>query len=155
MNKALIEILADPISRTRLSLAGEGATAETIIEGELRGPEGKSYPIRNGIPRFVLTDDSSQKQTQSSFGYKWQQRNSYDSPSWYDALTPWLLQRFGFDSVEDIRAYFGSRRRVPDALKHTRRHAEEEVRRRCEEAALSITRFDTQESGYTVRAIKG
>jgi arsenite methyltransferase len=115
MKKALIDILADPISKAPLSPVGGQSGEETIIEGELRGSEGRSYVIRNGIPRFVMTEDSDQKQTESSFGYKWQQRNSYDSPSWYEALTPWLLERFGFDSVADVRAYFGSRRRVLDA----------------------------------------
>jgi hypothetical protein len=38
--------------------------------------------------------------------------------------------------------------------KYAYRHTEEEVRRWCDESRLSITRFDTQESGYTVRAIK-
>lgn len=39
--------------------------------------------------------------------------------------------------------------------KYAHRHTEAEVRRWCDEAGLSITRFDTQDSGYTVRAIKG
>jgi SAM-dependent methyltransferase len=115
MNKALIDILADPVAKTPLTLVGGQPVEDVIIEGELRSPEGRSYVIRNGIPRFVLTEDSSQKQTEGSFGYKWQQRNSYDSPSWYDALTPWLLERFGFDSTEEMRAYFRGRHRILDA----------------------------------------
>ena len=35
------------------------------------------------------------------------------------------------------------------------RHTEDEIRRWCSEAGLKVTRFDdTQESGFTVRAIK-
>jgi SAM-dependent methyltransferase len=39
--------------------------------------------------------------------------------------------------------------------KYAHRQTEEEVRRWCDEAGLSIIRFDIQESGFTVRAIKG
>ncbi len=38
---------------------------------------------------------------------------------------------------------------------YAHRQTEEEVRRWCQEAGLQIIHFDAQESGYTVRAIKG
>lgn len=39
--------------------------------------------------------------------------------------------------------------------KYAHRHTEEEIRRWCSEAHLSIIRLDEEESGFTVRAIKG
>jgi len=39
--------------------------------------------------------------------------------------------------------------------RYAHRQTEEEVRRWCGEAGLSIFHFDVQESGFTVRAIKG
>lgn len=39
--------------------------------------------------------------------------------------------------------------------RYAHRQTEEEVRHWCEEAGLSIIHFDVQESGFTVRAIKG
>jgi len=38
--------------------------------------------------------------------------------------------------------------------RYAHRQTEEEVRRWCDESAMSITHFDKQESGFTVRAIK-
>jgi arsenite methyltransferase len=38
--------------------------------------------------------------------------------------------------------------------RYAHRHTEDEVRRWCNEASLSILHFDVQESGFTVRAIK-
>jgi hypothetical protein len=39
--------------------------------------------------------------------------------------------------------------------RYAHRQTEEDVRRWCAEANLSITHFDVEESGFTVRAIKG
>jgi SAM-dependent methyltransferase len=39
--------------------------------------------------------------------------------------------------------------------RYAHRQTEDEVRRWCNEAGLSIVHFDVQESGFTVRAIKG
>jgi arsenite methyltransferase len=38
--------------------------------------------------------------------------------------------------------------------KYASRHTEEELRRWCAEAGLTVTRLDTQDAGYTIRAIK-
>jgi len=66
MNNSLLNILVDPITKGPLRLDGEW----------LYNTDGMVYPINNGIPRFVLTEDSGQKQTETSFGYKWQQESS-------------------------------------------------------------------------------
>jgi len=81
----------------------------------LRSPERRSYVITNGIPRFVLTEDTDQRQTGNSFGFKWQQRHTYDSPQVRTTAQQWLVQRYGFDSVDEMRGFFGSRRRILDA----------------------------------------
>jgi SAM-dependent methyltransferase len=115
MYESLVKFLVDPVSKSPLSLVEGKYEDDRIMEGKLRGLEGRLYTISNGIPRFGVTEDQDQKQTENSFAFKWQQRNSYDSPQWYDALIPWALTRFGFETIEDMRAYFGSRRRVLDA----------------------------------------
>jgi arsenite methyltransferase len=38
---------------------------------------------------------------------------------------------------------------------YAHRHTEEEIRRWCDEGGLTISHLDSQESGYTVRAVKG
>src|SRR5204862_2205379 len=76
---------------------------------------GRSYSIRDGIPRFVLTKDAGQRQTEDSFGYKWQRRDAWFSPEVVSACRSWLLQRYGFESAEAMRNFFGGYRRILDA----------------------------------------
>lgn len=110
MDDSLLTILADPVTGELLEpfVAADG-------DGELRSPSGRSYPIRGGIPRFVLTEDEGQTQTQTSFGFKWTKRDSFGSDGMRRELHSWLYERYGFSSGEDMRAYLGSRRRILDA----------------------------------------
>lgn len=115
MRKSLLDTLVDPIAKCSLALTVQQGDGDEIIRGMLRNPEGRSYAIINGIPRFVLTEDSGQKQTEMSFGYKWQQRDAWYSPEVQAACQPWLVQRYGFESVDEMRGFFGAHRRVFDA----------------------------------------
>jgi arsenite methyltransferase len=116
MHRPLLDVLVDPISKKPLQVEVNKYGAEgDIVEGTLRSPEGRSYAITNGIPRFVLTEDSAQRQTERSFGFKWQQRNIYDSPGVHAFTQEWLVQRYGFQSVDEMRDSFGSRQRILDA----------------------------------------
>lgn len=115
MRKSLLDVLVDPVSRSPLALSASESKDGDITEGTLRSPEGSSYTISNGIPRFVLTDDSGQKQTEESFGYKWQKRDAWYSPEVQAACEPWFVKRHGFESAEEMRRFFGSHRRVLDA----------------------------------------
>ena len=115
MRKSLLDILVDPVSKSELTLAVTDGQEDQVIGGALQSPEGNSYPIVGGIPRFVLTEDSGQKQTEKSFGYKWQQRDAWYSPEVRAACQPWLIQRYGFESVEEMRSFFAAHRRVLDA----------------------------------------
>ncbi len=81
MDRPLLEILVDPISKTPLQVEADRIEGkDLILEGLLKGSEGRSCVITNGIPRFVLTKDADQAQTGHSFAFKWRQRNTYDSP---------------------------------------------------------------------------
>ena len=116
MRRSLLDILVDPVTKTSLRLEERKTDAEgNILEGVLLGPDERSYPITNGIPRFVLTEDSAQKQTQNSFGFKWRQRDTYDSPAMHAIVRQWLIQRYGFDTIDAMRAFFRGRRRILDA----------------------------------------
>jgi SAM-dependent methyltransferase/uncharacterized protein YbaR (Trm112 family) len=115
MRRSLVDLLVDPVSGLPLSLSENGVVDGEILQGTLQSPEGSSYRIANGIPRFVLTQDSGQKQTESSFGYKWQQRDAWYSPQVHTACQAWIIQRYGFESVDEMRSFFGARQRVLDA----------------------------------------
>ncbi|MGQ9581651.1 MAG: methyltransferase domain-containing protein [Armatimonadota bacterium] len=112
MHRSLVDILVDPISRTTLQVEVKVHGAENkIVEGTLHGAEGRSYPITNGIPRFVFPEgDRNQRQTAVSFGFKWHQRNTYDSPQVHANARKWLIQRYGFKDVNEMRDYFQGRK---------------------------------------------
>lgn len=115
MRKSLLDLIVDPVSGSPLKLSDNGLNDNEILQGALQSPEGNSYKVVNGIPRFVLTQDSGQKQTESSFGYKWQQRDAWYSPQVQAACQTWLIQRYGFASAAEMRRFFAAHRRVLDA----------------------------------------
>ena len=115
MDRALIGLLVDPISGRPLRLhVDKSDDDERVIAGRLESPDGRSFPIVNGIPRLVVTDDDNQRQTGESFGFKWNRRASYDSPRFRSDIQSWLVSRYGFASVEAMRTFFGRRRRILD-----------------------------------------
>jgi SAM-dependent methyltransferase len=116
MHKSLLNMLVDPITKTPLQVrVCERGVAGSMVTGTLHSPQGTSYAITQGIPRFVLTEDHDQKQTEQSFSYKWHQQNTYDSPQRHATARQWLLQRYGFAHLEDMRRFFGTRQRILDA----------------------------------------
>jgi SAM-dependent methyltransferase len=114
VNRHLLDILADPVTGRPLRAEAAAEDGGEILDGRLADGD-SAYPIVGGIPRFVLTDDAGQRQTESSFGYKWTKRDSFGSEGMQAELHRWLIERYGFESPEDMRAYFAGRRRTLDA----------------------------------------
>lgn len=70
MNRELLDILCDPVSKEPLTLRDEVLDGEgCVLEGVLETPSGQKYYIRNGIPRF-LAEIALSKSVQS-FGNEW------------------------------------------------------------------------------------
>lgn len=116
MRESLLSLLADPVSKGPLRLAAVTRRKdEHVLEGALQGPEGRVYDVTNGIPRLVVPVDAGQRQTAESFGYKWRQRATYDSPGMHETGRAWLASRYGFDDIDQMRAFLGRRRRILDA----------------------------------------
>ena len=114
MNRSLLDVLRDPVSGGQLRLEGAPGPDEDVVDGLLVGDRG-SYPIADAIPRFVVTEDHGQAQTQASFGFKWTKRDSFGSEGMQAELHRWLIERYGFESAEGMRDWFGARRRTLDA----------------------------------------
>lgn len=68
----LCDILCDPDSYAPLCLEIHKQDGDNIIEGRLIAPSGKSFPIRNGIPRFVEEEILA---SVTSFGDQWNHFN--------------------------------------------------------------------------------
>ena len=111
LSDALLRLLVDPLNGTPLRWSDGGGAGG----GRLLGGDGRSYPVVGGIPRFVDYRDGNQEQTSRSFGYKWGQRDTYESPAMLAQARAWLQKRHGFASLEALRDYFAGRRSILDA----------------------------------------
>lgn len=97
MTSNLIQYLYDPVSKTPLSLHDPTYDASgRIVSGTLKSESGNSYPIRDGIPRFV---DAGVAPSVESFGDEWNHFNFVDFRS------HWLVHTVAntFGSVEAFR----------------------------------------------------
>lgn len=115
MRPSLAEILVDPESKGPLSINEEETTSDDLVTGTLETSDGRRYPVIDSIPRFVLTDDHGQMQTGDSFSYKWRNEESFGSEGMQRDIYAWLLARYGFESADAMRSFFGSKRRTLDA----------------------------------------
>ena len=104
MDKFLLDILIDPISKTSLSLHQEVFdNFGIILTGTLNSGNVSVYPIENGIPRFVTQVTDDQQQTKESFGFKWEQTHTYNSSALQQNAKKWLIERYGFKDEIDMK----------------------------------------------------
>lgn len=95
-----IEVVC-PFDQKQLIVLGESLLCQACL---------KTYPVRQGIPRFVGTaEDPSQAQVQEAFRYKWT-RGQWGYKSEHKALMKEFFQRrFGFKSESEIEQFFGGK----------------------------------------------
>ena len=109
MTPALLEILREPGTTAALQFEGD-----LDDRGVLRAAGGRSFEVRKGIPRFTDMEDAGQAQTRDAFGFKWARQDTYDSPASRDRMGRWLVERYGFPSVEAWAQHFSKFNRVLD-----------------------------------------
>lgn len=69
-----LEYLACPIDGSPLELHDARQEGDDIVAGRLVGRNGRSYPIVDGVPRFVAVAAQTQD-TVESFGFEWNELN--------------------------------------------------------------------------------
>jgi len=85
----LLEYLVCPTSGSQLRLEASRCDGDEIIKGLLISLEGRQYPVRNGIPRFVSSEEYT-----NTFGFQWNthariyfdDKDKYRLHSTYDQL---------------------------------------------------------------------
>lgn len=55
----------------------------------------QDFVVKNGIPRCRKYVSDAQAQTREAFGFKWQKRDTFDSPASLARMREWLLERYG------------------------------------------------------------
>lgn len=63
-------------------------------DGE-RNLRGQPFVIRGGLPRSLGLLSDAQAQTEEAFGFKWKQRETFESPAALARVGEWLLERYG------------------------------------------------------------
>jgi arsenite methyltransferase len=114
MKPHLARMLVAPRDHAPLTLRAHACQDDQILTGSLHTPDGRAYAIRNGIPRLVQTDDQAQAQTADSFRFKWQRRDSYDSPAFKALVLPWMLEKYGYADRASWQRAFANCGRVLD-----------------------------------------
>ena len=116
MRRSFLELLVDPVHHGPLVLeAGDGVG--DVIDGILRAIDGSAYPIRGGLPRFVVTEDEGQLQTLDAFSFKWSREESYSWMRRTGSSAPyesWLWEKYGFKSDQEWREHYCSCRQILD-----------------------------------------
>ncbi|MCI0562156.1 MAG: hypothetical protein MN733_27025 [Nitrososphaera sp.] len=176
MHRRLLDTLVDPVHLRPLRLQESKVRSDGNIEvGVLEAEDGTQYIIRDGIPRFVLTEDSDQLQTSAAFGFKWKRRDTYDTEAFrannirlsedipllgikagkHDGqrLIYWNFAKLYWNESlsfeENVHVNFDWYR-----PQYAHRQTEQEVRHWCDEASLVVRWFHVQESGFSVIAVK-
>jgi SAM-dependent methyltransferase len=69
--------------------------ASGLQEGEQLRVGPHLLEVQRGIPRAIALASVAQEQTAAAFGYKWAQRDTFDSRASLDRARDWLLERYG------------------------------------------------------------
>jgi SAM-dependent methyltransferase len=69
--------------------------AATLAEGAAFELGGQHFVVRDGIPRREAAVAGAQAQTSETFGFKWNKRDSFESPVSLARMRAWLLERYG------------------------------------------------------------
>lgn len=88
---------------------------ELPSEGEAVQIRGESYELRNGILRSRNAVSDAQAQTSDTFGFKWHQRDTFESDASLARMRRWLVERYGDVSAAPWWEEYGSHPVVLDA----------------------------------------
>jgi SAM-dependent methyltransferase len=100
MKRAWLTHLVHPDTQEPLALEPGGAEGDDILDGRLAAGD-ESFPIENGVPRFVSPDVAGD-QTVRSFAQKWDKHRYYRAHT-ADFYTQWYIDRYGLAESGGLR----------------------------------------------------
>ena len=117
MKSSLVNYFACPTCGGKLSLKTRKATKNEIIEGILTCLKcNEKFPIKNGIPRFVVDETKNFIKTEDAFSAKWRTyHKSYHEKKWFEFQRDWFLERFQWKSLENFNNFLKTRNFILDA----------------------------------------
>jgi ubiquinone/menaquinone biosynthesis C-methylase UbiE/uncharacterized protein YbaR (Trm112 family) len=99
-----------PRCRGKLAIQGRSENGALPPESTLRCEKCKTrYPVRAGVPRFVIARDLDERrrQTQKSYSVKWSKSPTFgtDSEATRSFHHDWYKKRYGFDSDASLERF--------------------------------------------------
>ena len=112
MKPSLLELLCSPADGSKLRLEQQVERNGEILEGTLVDDSGKRFSIVAGVPLFAEEDS-----TDATFAFKWKKiGGSYGHEDRTRTnRQQWYLDRFGYETREDLHDFLGSDKLVLDA----------------------------------------
>ena len=109
MKISIIEYLVCPTCRGELSLKSIKKTKNEIVSGKFSCKNCKeTFPIKNGIPRFVKDTAKDFVKTEDSFSAKWRTyHKSYHEKKWFNFQRNWYLERFQWKTLKIFNDFLG------------------------------------------------
>jgi SAM-dependent methyltransferase len=112
LRESLLNQLVQPGTSTALEVHSDQRDDDDVVAGSLRADDA-SFPIEEGIPRFVPVD-VAEDQTVRSFAQKWEKHDYYrrHTAGFY---TQWYIERYGFEDEDGLRSFLADKKNVLDA----------------------------------------
>jgi SAM-dependent methyltransferase len=118
MKKDLLKFMVCPEDGLPLTLTGNDASNDEIMEGTLVCRNSHTYEISGGVPRMLVSAEANADaaRTQESFSAKWRMTPSFavDGPARAFYLD-WYLQRYGFGHLDNLRSFLSTKRMILEA----------------------------------------
>jgi len=88
-----------------------------IITGNLKCKNcGDSFPITNGIPRFVMDKTKDFVKTEDAFSAKWRRHHkNHQAKDWITFQQNWFLERYGWKSIKQFNEFLKNKNYILDA----------------------------------------
>lgn len=98
MRTTVLDVLASPTDGSPLTLRDENIADGEVLEGILASSDGRTFPIRDGVPRMasVLESADEQADTRTTFGAKWSTITDEERAQLAGFQHRWFEQRFGY-----------------------------------------------------------
>ena len=116
MKERLIQFLICPKCGKKISLKSSKKEHGEVLEGKLICLKNHKFPIKGGIPRFVVDKAKNFVKTENSFTSKWKNYNkTYHSKKWINNQKKWFLERFGWNTISNFNKFLKTRKKILDA----------------------------------------
>ncbi len=117
MKTAVLDVLAAPGDRSALTISEDRSESGDVLEGTLTAQDGRTFQIRDGVPRMApeLQSADEQADTRTTFGSKWATITDEERDSLSVFQHRWFEQRFGYGDEAGLAAELDNAEWVIDA----------------------------------------